>query len=114
MLNAIPGAASWRDPSGIRGVIRHGLGRQAAVILLGVAFAGALSGVGERWIYVAMVVAALGHFLAKPGLARLGLTITPEIDFRIAVAGWPIALLLLGLVAWPGPSDIGEIVSVAG
>ncbi|HTK44092.1 MAG TPA: EAL domain-containing protein, partial [Patescibacteria group bacterium] len=114
MLNSIPGAASWRDPSGIRGVIRHGLGRQAAVILLGVAFAGTLSGVGDRWIYGAMAVAALGHFLAKPGLGRLGLTITSETDFRIAVVGWPVALLLLGFVAWPGPADIGEIVSVAG
>jgi EAL domain-containing protein (putative c-di-GMP-specific phosphodiesterase class I) len=114
MLNAIPGSASWRDPSGIRGVIRHGLGRQAAVILLGVAIAGALSGVGELWIYAAMAAAAAGHFLAKPGLERLGLTITPEIDFRIAVVGWPVALLILGFIAWPGPSDIGEIVAVAG
>ena len=114
MLNAIPGAASWRDPSGIRGVIRHGLGRQAAVILLGVAFAGALSGVGDRWIYAAMAIGALGHFFAKPSLGRLGLTITPEIDFRIAVIGWPFALVLLGFVAWPGGSDIGEIVAVAG
>jgi EAL domain-containing protein (putative c-di-GMP-specific phosphodiesterase class I) len=114
MLNVIPGAAAWRDPSGIRGVIRHGLGRQAAVILLGVAFAGALSGVGDRWIYAGMAVVGLGHFLAKPALGRLGLTITPEIDFRIAVTGWPIALLVLGFVAWPGPSDIGEIVAVAG
>jgi len=114
MLNAIPGAASWRDPSGIRGVIRHGLGRQAAVILLGVAVAGALSGVGELWIYLAMAVVALGHFLAKPGLERLGVTITPEVDFRIAVVGWPFALLFLGFIAWSGPSDIGEIVAVAG
>src|SRR6185503_11926673 len=107
MLNAIPGAGSWRDPSGIRGVIRHGLGRQAAVILIGVAFAGALSGVGEGWVYGAMALVGLGQFLAKPALGWLEVTITPEIDFRIAVAGWPIALLFLGFVAWPGPSDIG-------
>jgi EAL domain-containing protein (putative c-di-GMP-specific phosphodiesterase class I) len=104
----------WRDASGIRGVIRHGLARQASIILLAVGVAGALANVEQPWPYLVLVAGALGHFLAKPLLGRLSLTITPEVDFRIAVLGWPVALLVLGWAAWHPERDLGAVVAVAG
>jgi EAL domain-containing protein (putative c-di-GMP-specific phosphodiesterase class I) len=107
-------ATLWRDASGIRGVIRHELAGEASIILMGVAIAGAVSGGSHQWLFGLLALGALGHFVARPVLARLSLVVTPEFDFRIAVFGWPIALLALGWVAWDSDQDLGAVVAVAG
>lgn len=108
------GVSSWADPSGIRGVIRHGLGRQAAIILLGASLVGAISGVGDPLVFLVLALGATAQFAAAPVLRRLGRTLTPETDFRIAVAGWPLALLVLADTGWSADLDLGEVVAVAG
>jgi EAL domain-containing protein (putative c-di-GMP-specific phosphodiesterase class I) len=108
------GVSSWADPSGIRGVIRHTLGRQAAMILLGASLVGAISGVGNPLVFIALAAGALGQFVVPPALRRLGRPLTPETDFRIAVAGWPIALVVLSSVGWAPDKDLGEVIAVAG
>lgn len=108
------GVSAWADPSGIRGVIRHGLGRQAAIILLGASLVGALSGVGDPLVFLILALGAAGQFVAAPILRRFGRTLPPETDFRIAVAGWPVALLILSATGWTTDLDLGEVVAVTG
>jgi EAL domain-containing protein (putative c-di-GMP-specific phosphodiesterase class I) len=108
------GVSAWADPSGIRGVIRHDLGRQAAIILLGASLVGAISGVGDPLVFLILALGASAQFAAAPVLRRLGRTFPPETDFRIAVAGWPIALLVLSATGWTTDLDLGEVVAVAG
>jgi EAL domain-containing protein (putative c-di-GMP-specific phosphodiesterase class I) len=108
------GVGAWADPSGIRGVIRHDLGRQAAMILFGASIAGALSGIGEPLVFLVLAFGASGQFVASAVLRRAGRALPPETDFRIAVAGWPIALLVLSALAWKTQRDLGEIVAVTG
>jgi EAL domain-containing protein (putative c-di-GMP-specific phosphodiesterase class I) len=108
------GASSWADPSGIRGVVRHGLGRQAAVILLGASFVGALSGIGDPLVFCVLALAAAGQFAAGPVLRRFGRTLPPETDFRIALVGWPIALVILSATGWTTDLDLVAVVAVAG
>lgn len=108
------GGTTWSDASGIRGVIRHGLARQASIILLVVAVVGMASDVNRPWIFGLLALGALGHFIAKPVLRWFSLTVTPEVDFRIAVVGWPVALVALGWSAWAHENDLGAVVAVAG
>jgi EAL domain-containing protein (putative c-di-GMP-specific phosphodiesterase class I) len=106
--------AAWADPSGIRGVIRHSMSSQAAVVLLGAAVVAGLFSERERWVFLGLAAAASAQLLARPIAERLGRTYSPELDFRIALAGWPPALVALGWAGWATPDDLGEIVAVAG
>jgi hypothetical protein len=106
--------ALWADPSGIRGVVRHSMSSQAAVVLLGAAVVAGLFSERERWVFLGLALAAVGQLAARPIAGRLGRTYSPELDFRIALAGWPFALVALGWAGWATPDDLGEIVAVAG
>jgi hypothetical protein len=106
--------AVWADSSGIRGVIRHSMSSQAAAVLLGAALVAAIFSSRERWVFVVVALAAVGQLVARPIAGKLGRTYSPELDFRIALVGWPFALVALGWAGWATPDDLGEIVAVAG
>ncbi|HYK95008.1 MAG TPA: EAL domain-containing protein [Candidatus Dormibacteraeota bacterium] len=108
------GVGSWADPSGIRGVVRHGLGRQAAIILLGASLVGAISGIGNPLVFAVLALVAVGQFVAGPVLRRFGHSLPPETDFRIALVGWPIALAVLSATGWTTHLDLIAVVAVAG
>src|SRR5689334_17616850 len=78
----------WTDPSGIRGVLRHGLARQVAYGLLIAAVFGAIVAPGARALLGVLVIAAAGQLLLPVVAARLGRAIPPELEFRIAVIAW--------------------------
>ncbi len=113
-LRSASHADIWSDPSGIRGAIRHGLGRPASAIVFGASVVGALSGAGNQ-LALAMLAVAAGAQLLAPAMAqRLGRPLAAETIFRIGLVGWPLSLLVLGAAGRGVDSDLYEVVAVLG
>src|SRR5262245_1886977 len=105
--------AEWSDPSGIRGVLRHGLARQVAYGLLIAALFGATVAPGARVLLTVLAIGAAAQLLLPVFSARLGRVLAPAVEFRIAVVGWPFALVAFGALAWATDQRLGELVALA-
>jgi len=104
----------WSDPSGIRGAMRHGLGRPASAIVFAAAVVGALSGAGNQLALALLALAAAAQLLAPAIAQRIGRPLTAEATFRIGLVGWPLFLLVLGAAGRGVDSDLYEVVAVLG
>jgi EAL domain-containing protein (putative c-di-GMP-specific phosphodiesterase class I) len=107
------GGTTWRDPTGIRGVLRHGLAGQVAYGLLVAAVVGSIVAPGARVLLTILAIALAVQLIVPVVAARLGRSVLPQLEFRIAVVGWPFALVALGALAWATDERLGEIVALA-
>src|SRR5262245_9505486 len=98
----------WSDPSGIRGAVRHGLGRPASAIVFLAAAVGTLSGVGNQLALAFLALAAAAQLVTPAVVGRLGHPISAEMTFRLGLVGWPISLLVLGAASRGIDRDLSE------
>ncbi len=102
---------STADTQSVRGLLRHHLSRATEVIVLVALVAAALLELGNpRWLGLLAAYTAgwivLDHVLLRPGNR-----VPPQLAFRLGMASWPVAFVVLGLAGWSGDLYHGEVIA---
>ena len=102
------------DPSGVRRLLRARLAHPTALVVIGILASGALLGLGDRRLLLALAILAVMQLTVDLAFSRAGHPISPEVGFRLIVATWPAGLVILGAAGWAPSSEqyLGEVVAL--
>jgi EAL domain-containing protein (putative c-di-GMP-specific phosphodiesterase class I) len=102
------------DTQSMRGLLRHHLTHATEGIVLATLVASALLGLGSPPLFGTLAAYTAAWILIDIVGARSDSRVSPQLGFQLAIATWPVALVLLGAGGWSGGTYHGEVVALIG
>ena len=91
--------------------MRHHLSRATEVIVLAALLSAALLGLGNP-VWLGLLAAYTAGWIALDlVLRRAAHRMPPQLAFRLGMASWPVAFVVLGIAGWSGEVYHGEVVA---
>ncbi len=100
------------DSQSVRGLLRHNLTQATEAIVLAILLAAALLRLGNPVLFLILAGFAGAWIVVDLVVARSDNRASPQLGFRLAMATWPAAFVLLGAAGWSGDTYHGEVVAV--
>lgn len=123
----VPSRATWHtfvsrlisddatvDTQSMRGLLRHHLTHATEGIVLVALVSAALMGLGNPPFLIILASYTGAWILTDLLVARSDVRLSPLLGFRVAMATWPVAFVLLGAAGWSGAAYHGEVVALIG
>ena len=99
------------ETQSVRGLLRHHLSRVTEALCLALLVISAFLGLGSpQWLGLLAAYTA-GWLVLDLFLARYPQRMPPQLIFRLGIASWPVAFVVLGIAGWAGGVYHGEVVA---
>jgi EAL domain-containing protein (putative c-di-GMP-specific phosphodiesterase class I) len=106
------GGGATADTTGVRGLLRHHLAHATSAIVCGTLIGAAVLGLGNASWLLLLAAFAAGGVVLDLLFARTDNRLSPELGFRLVLASWPLAFVVLGAAGWAGDQYHGEVVAL--